>query len=97
LQIELAALTIVLISAYPSLLKAEASKSGTFELLEIDPGDFQAGQTRFLQLQGRKPGCYQFLETVKALLPKTRRAPSAAKKPAPPVEPEQPASSRATL
>jgi hypothetical protein len=96
LQIELAALTIVLISAYPSLLKAEASKSGTFELLEIDPGDFQAGQTRFLQLQGRKPGCYQFLETVKALLPKTRRAPSAAKKPAPP-EPEQPASSRATL
>jgi hypothetical protein len=30
------------------------------------------------------------LETVKALLPKTRRAPAAAKKPAPPVEPEQP-------
>jgi hypothetical protein len=30
------------------------------------------------------------LETVKALLPKTRRAPAAAKKPAAPVEPEQP-------
>ena len=30
------------------------------------------------------------LEAVKALLPKTSRAPAAAKKPAPPVEPEQP-------